>query len=228
LPDPAIYSQQEQLANGTQPSWDSPDIVTNYLHPWKLMLESKVIVRNLSDQVAAVNTLVQLSISSFGIGMQRTPVSSQLITLDRGEVRSLLYPLPQTILNGDQLVSAFVDIQHSTDRNRINNHGEQAIAGVETSQAGRTFDLTLPVRNSTSAARTMLLEALGNDIGATVAPASHAFGPFQQITATVHAVVPATLHGTPHAPLQKSVTIIARTPSGELLGGVTYRVRIDS
>jgi hypothetical protein len=34
--DPAIYSQEEQLALGQEVTWDSPDITTNHFSPWRL------------------------------------------------------------------------------------------------------------------------------------------------------------------------------------------------
>src|SRR6266700_2397680 len=67
-PDLAIYSQEEQLALGAAPTWDSPDILTNYWSPFKLMPEISVTVRNLSSSVAAVNAQVLLYTSVFGLG----------------------------------------------------------------------------------------------------------------------------------------------------------------
>src|SRR5580765_6492227 len=42
-PDPAIYSQSQQLLLGNIPSWDNPDITTNNWGPFTLMNESKII-----------------------------------------------------------------------------------------------------------------------------------------------------------------------------------------
>src|SRR5689334_6103646 len=101
-PDPAIYSQDEQIQAGQIPTWDSPDIVTNSDIPWALHPETRVTVRNLSPQVAAVNALVQLSVSAFGIGPTPAPLSAQLVTLEPSATATLNFPLTQAILKGEQ------------------------------------------------------------------------------------------------------------------------------
>ncbi|MEM8640035.1 MAG: hypothetical protein AAGG51_14645, partial [Cyanobacteria bacterium P01_G01_bin.54] len=40
LPDLAIYSQEEMLEQGRNPSWDSPDIITNNWRPFRLFEEA--------------------------------------------------------------------------------------------------------------------------------------------------------------------------------------------
>jgi hypothetical protein len=228
LPDPAIYSQAERFAVGVEPTWDSPDILTNSLHPWRLLPESSVVVRNLSGKVAAVNTLVRLRISPFGIGLPRQNVSVQQVTLLRNEVKKLLFPLPQAVLKGDQLISAFVDIFHPTDARSINNHGEQAIQGLFTSDAGRSPVLHFPVRNDAADAETLHLQLLANDVNAVVSPASHSFGPFEQISVKLSAHVPDTVHGAPGQAVALSVTVVARDSAGRLRGGVTVLIRVDT
>src|SRR5262245_26404264 len=64
-PDPAIYSQDQAMALGQIPTWNSPDIITNNNIPWALHPEADVVVRNLSPTVTAVNTQVQILLSGF-------------------------------------------------------------------------------------------------------------------------------------------------------------------
>ena len=97
-PDPATYSQDEQFSLGTAPTWDSPDILTNYWNPFTLMPEATVKVRNLSGLVSAVNVQVLVATSAFGIGLPRTPMSAQIISLAPGQQSQLLFPFPQSLL----------------------------------------------------------------------------------------------------------------------------------
>ncbi len=221
-PDPAIYSQDEQLQFGQLPTWDSPDILTNHFVPWKLFAEVPVTVRNLSPLVNAVNAEVTLSISAFGIGMKRTPVSTQIISLAPGQQIVLQYPLPQSVLAGDQRIGAFVEIYHPHDSVKVNSRGAQMIAGVQTTVDGRNPTKNFPVMNDSSTVRTIALSTLPNNVGASVTPASHGFAPWEQIAATLHLHVPADLHNT-----TERVTVVARGPGGEVIGGLTYVVRVD-
>src|SRR3990172_5884682 len=59
-PDLAIYSQDKQLETGATPTWDSPDIVTIYGNPVRLVPEISVVVSNLSPTAGAVNGQVSL------------------------------------------------------------------------------------------------------------------------------------------------------------------------
>ncbi|HJQ39439.1 MAG TPA: hypothetical protein VKB93_20035 [Thermoanaerobaculia bacterium] len=43
----ATYSQEAVLAAGGLPTWNSPDILTNYNTPWSLLAEPSLKVRNL-------------------------------------------------------------------------------------------------------------------------------------------------------------------------------------
>ena len=84
-PDPAIYSQAEQLSLGVAPTWNPDDITTNQQRPWKLLLESTAVVRNLSTEASAINTLVHFYHVAF---RNRHPAHAPL--LPAGESRARL------------------------------------------------------------------------------------------------------------------------------------------
>ena len=176
-PDPALYSQDQELALGQIPSWDSPDILTNNDVPWSLHPETEVTVRNLSPKVAAVNTQVQLALSPFGIGLAKTPMANQLVTLGPSATTTLKFPLTQAILQGDQSIGVFVQLYHPNDAVAINSRGAQVITGIDTVAAGRHVTRHFPVANPTGAAQTISLAVLPNTVAAVVTPASHAFAP---------------------------------------------------
>ncbi len=226
-PDPAIYSQYERLSIGLEASWNSPDITTNHWKPWRLMQEPEVVVRNISSTASAVGVQVLIKIAPFGIGLAKTAISAQVVNLAPGEVKKLLFALPQSVLTGDPHVGVFVEIAHSVDKNAANNRGDQVIAGVYTSEAGRNLTFAFPVRNDDPTARTLTFSTLGNDLGAGISPAAHAFSPFEQIQATLTVQVPGSLHGTPANHLVREVTVVARDGAGRVVGGITFIVRID-
>ncbi len=122
-PDPAIYSQDQVMQQGGIPSWDSPDITTNNDIPWTLRPETVVTVRNLSPHVTAVNTQVQVSISGFGIGLPKTQLSNQLVTLPPAQDRTFNFALSQAVLSGAQSIGVFVQLYHPNDAVEINSHG---------------------------------------------------------------------------------------------------------
>src|SRR5438876_17119 len=89
-PDPASYSQEEQLALGQIPSWNSPDITTNDWSPFRLRQEAEVKIRNLSATASAANALVHFYVSQFGIGMARSLMSSMRVNLSPLQERTIL------------------------------------------------------------------------------------------------------------------------------------------
>jgi hypothetical protein len=221
-PDPATYSQDQQIALGQIPSWDSPDIITNHDLPWTLFAETQVTVRNLSPTVAAVNTQVQVSISPFGIGLAAAPLSAQLITLAPNEVTTLAFPLSQAILQGDQSIGVFVQIYHPNDAVLINDRGAQVITGVDTVASGRNITVAIPVANPAGAAQTITLATLPNTVSAVVSPTSHPFAPFEQIIADLTVSVPSTVHST-----LLEATVIAHDGGGGVIGGATLVIVVN-
>ncbi|MEK6274344.1 MAG: hypothetical protein AABM30_03315 [Actinomycetota bacterium] len=228
-PDLATYSQLEQLALGREPTWNSPDITTNNTLPWGPWPPGvEVRVRNLSATASAVNALVHLARSPFGIGLDHVPQSSKVLTLAPSEERWISFPLPAPVPGADPNMSVVATIEHPSDEIRGNNRGEQAVAGGTTTDVGRTPVIRFPLRNPDPVAQEITLAVLTNALGATVAPAAHAFAGYEQIQASLTLHVPPGLHGGGGggAPLHET-TILARGPAGEVIGGVTYLLWVD-
>ena len=226
-PDPAIYSQAEQVSLGLAPTWNPDDITTNQQRPWTLLDESTVKVRNLSTSVSAVNTLVHLFTSPFGIGTQRTLLSSQVVNLAPGAEATLIYPMTAALLAGDPRIGAHVAIEHPHDSKAINNRGSQTVFSVFTTDVGRNLHFDFPVVNNAGVARQITLAMLPNALGAAVSPTVHNFAPWEQIIARVTAHVPSGVHGTPAAPVRNDITVIGWATGGVLVDGVTFVVRAD-
>ncbi|HTD97998.1 MAG TPA: hypothetical protein VK668_01875 [Mucilaginibacter sp.] len=227
-PDPAIYSQAEQLNLGNIPNWDNPDIVTNNWSPFRLMSESQVTVHNLSPSASAINTLVHFYTSPFGIGTVKTLLASKVVSLPPGSQTLLTYPLPQDTLAGDQRIGVHVKIEHPTDNNYMNNEGSQVHDGSYTTESGRNFTLSIPVVNNSNFTRQILLSIMPTDLIATITNANHNFAPYEQIIAQLHIEVPAFLVGTPAAIIERAVTVVGRLAGGELVGGATKLLRINN
>lgn len=227
-PDPAIYSQDEQFSLGNAPTWDSPDILTNYWNPFRLMPEAAVTVRNLSSSVSAVNTQVVVSTSAFGIGQPRNLMSAQIITLAPGQQSDLLFPFPQSLLQAvDQRICFHVTLVQPTDSRAINNMGSQAIADAYTSQAGRQIDCLFSVVNPTSAPQQISLSLLPNPLSAGVSPSAPVLAPLQQIMATLTVHVPTAVHGSSASPVRMDATVVGRDSSGKVLDGLTFVIWVD-
>jgi hypothetical protein len=226
-PDLAIYSQVEQFALGNLPTWDSPDIVTNFLNPFKLLPEVPVKIRNLSPTASAINGIAHLYISGFGLGMARQLISSSIINLAPNDMVEIKYPLPQAVLNGDQLIGVHVVLQHPHDSNTINNEGHQQFQAVYTSIKGRSFDLSFPALNNTNVSKNISFHVLSTDLSVTLSSNSHLFSPFEQIQIKANIAIPNALHGTP-ATLVRNVTIVSRDAGGALIDGLTFQIYIDN
>jgi hypothetical protein len=228
-PDLAIYSQDEQFASGAAPTWDNPDLLTNYWNPFKLLAEISVTVRNLSPTASAVNGQVSVYISTFGLGMPRQLLSSQALSLPPGQQATLLYPLSQAILNAaEQRIGTYVTISHPHDARGINNAGAQLIADAFISVVGRSFGVTFPVMNPVAAPQVLTLGVLPNDLNAVISPATRAFAPLEQIMATLTLQVPGSIHGAPGAAARRDATTVARGADGKVIGGLTYVIWIDN
>jgi hypothetical protein len=227
-PDLAIYSQEEQLAGSAVPTWNSPDITSNRDFPWTLLPELQVKVRNLSPTASAANALVRVWTSAFGIGTIRAPLSSQSLAIGPGQELTLLFPLTQAVLEAGQAsLGVHVGIEHPYDSMQINNHGSQVVSGVLTSKVGRQASLSFPIVNSVPVPRTIALAVMPNALGATVAPGSRSYAPWEQITAVLQIHVPGGLHGTAAAPVRHEITVMGRDSTGALVDGLTYIVWVD-
>lgn len=226
-PDLAIYSQEEQIAAGAAPTWDSPDILTNHRRPWALLPEQSVTVRNLSPEAGAVNARVHCYTAPFGIGTPRAHLSSKILNLGPGASATLLYPLTQALLAGDPRIRLEVVIELPADARAINNRGFQAAYGAYTGDAGRTLEYSFPVVNDAPAPRQITLAALGNELSAAVTPLTKLCAPWEQYVATVRLSVPAALHGAPGSEILKPATIVAWANGSQLVGGLTYLIWVN-
>lgn len=224
----AIYSQAEQIAAGANPTWDSPDIVTNDWRPFRLRQEAEVTIRNLSATTSAANARVHFYTSPFGIGTRRQLRLTRIVSLGPSQQVGLLFPLHQEVLSGDPRTGVHVVIEHPTDERSINDAGSQVHDGGYTTESGRSFDVGIPVLNDSAVTRQLHLSVLPTDLLATVTPSSHNFAPFEQIVATLHIEVPAFLSGSPGNEIAREATVIARVAGGEVIGGATRLLRIDS
>lgn len=228
-PDLAIYSQEEQLALGVPPTWDSPDILTNYWSPFRLMPEVNVSVRNLSATAFAANAQIALFISQFGIGMPQSLLSAIVVSLAPGQSTTLLFPLTQAILNApDQRIGTYVRITHPSDIHLINNKGAQLLADAYTSAVGRSFAVTFPVMNPLATAQQITLSVLPNVLNASVQPAVRVFNPLEQVIATLNLQAPNSIHGSPGGAVREDATVVAYGADGKLIGGLTYVIWIDN
>lgn len=227
MPDVAIYSQEEQLALGRTPTWNSPDLTTNSFPPLRLLPEASVVVRNLSSNVTAVDAAVHVSTSAFGIGTVRSRLGTQIVTLVPLQATRLLYPFTQAILQGEQAIGVHVEIELAVDQRLVNNRGSQTVNAVSTRASGRSFNVQFPVRNPLNASQRLTLASLANDLGAVVTPTSRDFAPSEQVMATLVFRVPDTLHGPPDGSVTREITIVGRGEDGKLIDGLTYLVRID-
>jgi hypothetical protein len=227
-PDLAIYSQLEEIAASRPPSWDSPDIVTNDWGPFRLRTEASVKVRNLSGSTFAANARVHYYTSPFGIGTRRTLRLTRVVSLAPSSEVDLVFPLTQELLSGDPRTGVHIVIEHPTDERPINNAGSQVHDGGFTTESGRSFSVAVPVVNDTGVSRRIDLAVLPTDLVASVAPLSHVFGPYEQIVATLAITVPPFIVGSPAIEISRAVTVIGRMPGGELVGGATRLLRINS
>ena len=223
-----MYSQDEQFALGVAPTWDNPDILTNYWNPFRLMPQSEVTVRNLSGTATAANTQVQFFTAPFGLGQTRTLLGAMVLTLAPGEERKVYFTFPPSLLGAaDQRLGAHVRIIHPYDAKPINNAGSQLLADAYTSAVGRTFSVQFPVVNPQGQSQQISLVVLPNQLSAAVSPAAHVFGPLQQLMATLTLHVPTTVHGTAAAPVRLDATVVGRDAAGVLLDGLTYVIWVD-
>jgi hypothetical protein len=229
-PDPAIYSQAEQFAIGVAPTWNSPDITTNFIGAGKLMPEAKVVVRNLSPTASAIGTNVHCLVSRFGIGFPRNQFGVVGINLPPGAQKELLVPFPQAVLAGEQRVAFHVRIEHPTDAVMINNEGSQIIDAFATSKQGRSIATSFLVRNPLGATQTIAVQKLTTPPGiqATFLVSGTPFGPFEERLCSVQIDVEAWLVGGGGVTHDCNITFVARGADGGVIDGLTFYVGVDS
>lgn len=243
-PDPAIYSQAPRLSTGLQATWDNPDIAL-FTPPtygggaWQfdgpgMLNPATISIHNLSTSAAAINTRVAVSLGGHaGIGVPRFPVITQLVSLAAGETRALSIPLFPPYINVDVNGlrhtgrALFVDISHPYDIDTANNYGEGVIGLAlidRRDPAGAVLvGATLPaipisLGNTTGAPLVYVLSVSPNTVGAQISPAQVTVAPGDTGSARLSYTLPAM------SPFDTSVTVVARDPQGNLLGGYTQRL----
>jgi hypothetical protein len=229
-PDLAIYSQDEEVSFGRQPTWDNPDITTNLWGPFRLMESVQVRITNRSEKTNAANGLVNLYMGPFGIGMPFRLSSIQRVNILRGNAIDLSFPLEESLRVGDtQRLSFKVVTQHPYDPNPINNQGSQCIDGRHTSLAGRHFTVDIPVRNPHPTARRRInLQVFPGELGASIDWNTFEFAPLEEKVVHLAITVPGGFRETDDSSTKPHVTVLATHTSGQLLGGASIITKVDS
>ena len=229
-PDLATYSQAEQFALGAQPSWNSPDITTNYVGQNKLMPEANVVVRNKSATASAIGANVQCYVSRFGIGYDRTLFGTATTNFAPGEEKTLLVPFTQAVLAGEQRVAFHVRIEHPTDPVLINNAGAQTLDAFATGSQGRSIATTFRVRNPLAQTQSVQVQMLATQPGiqATFSIDASPFGPLEERQCQVQINVEAWLVGSASSVIDREVTFVGRGGDGQIIDGVTFYVGVHS
>lgn len=224
-PDPAIYSQEPFLSAASAATWDNPDIVL-YAAPqhtgpsWRIaegwFLDNvKVTVRNRSLTAAAINTRVAVSYGPVGIGMPRTPLTTQLVSLEAAGSRQLIIPLPPAVLaQPEKALALFVDVSHPYDLDATNNHGE-SISIISLIGTGGSGAIPIKLGNSTAAPIAYALSVQPTNVAVSLST-SHvtvAPGATGSVIASYGTLLP--------TPSQTSFTVVARDALGNLVGGFT-------
>ena len=227
-PDLAIYSQEEQVAAGAEPTWNSPDIVTINFPYERLNDETLITVRNLSPDTAALGAQVRVSISPFGIGFEPRRVGSLPVSLAPSARADFSFPWSRAVVAGDPRTGVHIEIEHPPDRNPNNNSGSQVLAVSLTSVSGRVFELGIPILNRSNFTRRFTFRVLADDIVAVVAPASRSFAPHEESIVSLRMEVPASIRGAPDRTTRRPVTVVATADDGSLVGGVTQLIVVDT
>jgi hypothetical protein len=229
-PDPATYAPLQMLSLGQQPTWNSPDIVTNHWDPFRLMPEAEVVVRNLSTDASAIGVRVNAAVSRFGIGYDRVPIGTRGVNLPPGTSQKMLVPFPQWVMSGEQRIGYHVNLEHTADRDASNNYGSQIHDGYKTSVAGRSFTTTLPVRNPRATSQHVQVALLGAppDLTVSFVPPAAAFAPFEERILSVHITVNAGLVGSSGSVHSREATLLGLNADGSVIDGATFIVRVDS
>jgi hypothetical protein len=240
-PDPAIYTQSQRVAAGLDVTWNNPDI--NWFQPptyaggkWQINIQPamSISIHNLSAKAAAINTTVNISRSSLGIGMPRSPVVTQVLSLAASETRvisvpSLITPflIPGSIIIDFQTgkedgaafagtaygTAIFVDVSHPYDSDTSNNHGESI-----TSLAQLIFEespIPIFLGNATAASLNYVLSLAPNTVAAQITPNHVTVAPGATGFADLSYTLPTT------RPFSTSVTVLAHDQQGNYMGGFT-------
>lgn len=213
-PDLAIYSQEEALQKGIIPTWNNPDILgTNQ--------EVFVRIRNLSPTVPAINALVHLYTSPYGIGTKKELKLTKVINLAAGAQTELIFPLDNETQAGNRLAGRHIRIEHPYDSKRVNNFGSRCNDIITVGHSEREWSVLFPVVNDSAFSREIKLSLMPSEFIASISPSSYLFSSHEQIIATLRIQIPDFLRGANTGSSLPSVTVIGRLSDGELIGGIT-------
>jgi hypothetical protein len=190
----------------------------------------EVTVAN-NSAVAAINTVLQLSMSRYGIGRKEIPVVSQFVNLSSQQSLTLSFPVPSSFLT-EIWFGAYVDLQHPYDQNVLNNHATSMWRGADVEPTGgrnvvRVFEI--PVANEFSMqAENVTLTVIPVMAGVVeVAPllGTVVVVPGQELSLVCNLRLPPLLPGfkTILTPL---ATVIGTDSKGDFVGGVTVVARV--
>jgi hypothetical protein len=224
-PDPAIYDQEREVADGRIPTWDSPDILTHNVPPLVPLSAIQADVRNLSAEATALNTLVQFAWARFGIGFPLEAIGATTVTLARrgfpGDHVRTAISVPAAA-SAQVRFAVSVRLSHPHDADTTNNEGAQALDLRSVSQVGRTPVFDIPLFNSTTQVLDVDLAANPIDWDIDIRPSSVSLNPGQQQVVDVHFNIPSAVpQGT-----MRTFDITATTSDG-LFGGVALMVNVD-
>jgi hypothetical protein len=213
-PDPATYDQQLLFSAGAAPTFNSPDIDTADLWPLVAIPNLTATVRNLSTECSANQTRVDVSSSPWGIGQPRTSVATSFV---------------DPALLAARVFGLFVTVIHPYDTDPYNNAGEQTIDGFQTS-TGRSKTFVVPVRNPTSSAQTIVLNAGPASVApwVNVVPATFTLGAGAQQNVMVSVDVPASIPPSPPGTAISATVDILATIGGNYLGGISILILFDA
>jgi hypothetical protein len=231
-PDPSIYDQQFLFSRGGAPTFNSPDIQTVSLWPLAPIPNLTATIRNLSAEASANQTRVDVSWSTWGIGLPRTKIGTSFVDLARfgfaGSEQTLSWPLPPALETAG-LFGVLVTLIHPYDSDPHNNQGEQTLDGFQTS-TGRSKTFVVPVRNPSGVSQTISLSAgpppLVPWVNIVPATLSLAAGAQQDVRVSID--VPPSIPPSPPGTLISASVDILATIGGSYLGGVSFAILFDA
>ena len=226
-PDPSTYDQIRLLSLGLPITFNSPDIDTINFWPVVPIPELNVRLRNLSTEVPAAGTRVDMAWSRWGIGQVRLPIGSITTNLGPGAEGAVKLATPPALI-AEKRFGLFVTVFHPHDKDAGNNTGEQVIDGMRTSE-GRTRSFTFPVRNPGSAGGTIHLQVLPGPAApwASLSASTFTLAPGAEASVTLTLTVPAAAPVSPPGTLVTTMVDVLATLNGAYLGGINIFILID-
>ncbi len=226
-PDPSTYDQARLLSEGFPITFNSPDIDTINFWPVRPIPELHVRLRNLSTEVPAAATRVDMAWSRWGVGQVRSPIGSIAVDLASGAEGAVKLATPPALMT-EKRFSFFVKVFHPHDKDANNNTGEQTIDGMRTSE-GRARSFTFPVRNPGPGAGTINLQILPGAAApwTTLSDSNFALAPGAETNVSLSISVPAAVPNSPPGTLVTTMVDVLATLNGAYLGGINIFILID-